>query len=291
MQDSQEIKGVVVEEYDDRVILSTIDGEQEIMREKIKELIFDRDDQNYINLAEYYQERKAYEKSYYYYKKALEINPSFKKAREGILYVSNKINNSDEVSKISHVKKLNETTILLEKGLDAETSAGITEELKHQIGITIEEKNGLLLFKQILAGSPADKAGLRERDTLIAIWAKATRYMNPTDIYSKFLSNSTKGLHITYGRIIKVKLPNKKIFLGDLLGARLEFILLEGLTVKEVKKNSPASLAGICKNDIILEIDKTPIRYVPINTILEKIAKKKGATVEFLIKRDTIIWK
>ena len=47
MGDEKRVKGVVVEDYDDRIVLSTIDGEKSIMKQKIERILYDMDEQNF----------------------------------------------------------------------------------------------------------------------------------------------------------------------------------------------------------------------------------------------------
>ena len=80
MNEGEELKGVVVEEYDDRIMLSTIDGEKQVMRKDIKKVIFDLEEQNLTSIGDFYQDNKRFEKAAYYYKRALIVNPNYKKA-------------------------------------------------------------------------------------------------------------------------------------------------------------------------------------------------------------------
>ena len=41
LKDKSQVKGIVVEEYNDRIVISTEYGESEMMKEEIKKIIYD----------------------------------------------------------------------------------------------------------------------------------------------------------------------------------------------------------------------------------------------------------
>ena len=63
MKDGKEVKGIVLEEYKDRMLISTVDGERSLMKEEIKELYFDTEEQNLIKLAEQARDKGDFVKS------------------------------------------------------------------------------------------------------------------------------------------------------------------------------------------------------------------------------------
>ena len=51
-KEGKELKGIIVEDYKDRIIFSTIDGQITVLKSDVKELYFDTEEQNLIKLAE-----------------------------------------------------------------------------------------------------------------------------------------------------------------------------------------------------------------------------------------------
>ena len=47
-------KGIVVEKYNDRVVLSTVDGEVEVKDSDIKDIIYDRREDNLVKLGDFH---------------------------------------------------------------------------------------------------------------------------------------------------------------------------------------------------------------------------------------------
>ncbi|MDD5136859.1 MAG: nickel pincer cofactor biosynthesis protein LarC, partial [Candidatus Omnitrophica bacterium] len=65
--EGEEIKGIVLEDYKDRIIMSTVSGEKTILKDDIKELYFDEEEDNLIKLAEQAKERRDYIRALTYY--------------------------------------------------------------------------------------------------------------------------------------------------------------------------------------------------------------------------------
>jgi tetratricopeptide (TPR) repeat protein len=75
MKSRERVKGVVVEEYSDRVRISTMEGEREILKNGIERIVYDLEEQNLTNLADFYMDRGMYKMAYHYYEQALNVNP------------------------------------------------------------------------------------------------------------------------------------------------------------------------------------------------------------------------
>jgi len=86
LKDGKEVKGIVVEEYADRVVISTYEGEQMLPKSDIDNIEYDFVEQNLVKLGDRYKERHEFEKAYFYYEKAIKTNPDYKVARERMNY-------------------------------------------------------------------------------------------------------------------------------------------------------------------------------------------------------------
>src|SRR3989344_4991561 len=107
-KDGAELKGIVVEDYKDRIVFSTADGEVTIMKSDIGELIFDTEEDNLMKLAEQAQDRKDYLTAYGYYDMAAKINPESKRAKDGIVFLQGYLFRKAEADKADAVKRQGE---------------------------------------------------------------------------------------------------------------------------------------------------------------------------------------
>ena len=74
------------------------------------------------------------------------------------------------------------------------------------------------------------------------------------------------------------------------MGLKLD-ILNDGLTVVEVKDESPASNTGIKVGDLIVEVNGMPTRYLPLNEVIKMIEVKDEDPVLFTLQRDLTVWR
>ncbi len=82
LKNEKEIKGLVVERYADRIILSTEKGEIPILLSGIKKIDYDDAEQNFMQVGRAYEAENKYGEALAYYEKALEANPNFEEAKK-----------------------------------------------------------------------------------------------------------------------------------------------------------------------------------------------------------------
>ena len=63
LADGKEEKGIVVEEYGDRIVISTYEGEKTILKKNIRTMNFDLPEQNLSKLGDNAVAKREYEKS------------------------------------------------------------------------------------------------------------------------------------------------------------------------------------------------------------------------------------
>ncbi len=291
MRNNERLKGVVVEEYKDRVVLSTVDGEREILRNRIRNIIFDLEEQNLVSLGDFYQDQGIFRKAYYYYGKALELNPDYKRAKEGLNYVGTHIQQTGRMKKLSHIQRLNEQA-KWEKGIfTSSDSESMEEEIKNNLGIVLKNVKESFEISNVVFRSPAAKAGLHKGDVMLAVWGRSISYMPPNEVLEKLVAPGVMDIQMTFGRRIMMNLPNVSGGYDDLLGAKLGFSGMEGLIVKEVYTGGVAAKSGMKKGDVVTKVQGQPTRYMPMHDVIRTINSRKGDTIFLEIKRDVVLWK
>lgn len=289
LKNDETLKGVVVEEYKDRIVLSTISGEKQVMRGEIEQLIYDREEQNLVSLAEHCQDRGEFIKAYYYYNRALTINPDYKKARKGLNYVGIYVVNSGRKRKLDHVERLNAGERERQGKAKGENKEK-REKVRDVLGLSLSDNDGNVIISDVVIGSPASKSAIKKGDTLLSLWARAVSYMEPEDIMDKLLS-PVMDVQMTIKRSYKLNLKNASIKYGNLAGIKFGYSEMEGMVVKGVAESSPSETAGIKKDDIISTIGGRDVRYMGIKEADQVINSSSDGFVVISVKRDMIIWK
>ncbi|MFH1349468.1 MAG: DegQ family serine endoprotease [Pseudomonadota bacterium] len=180
----------------------------------------------------------------------------------------------------------------------------ITPELKEKLDL--KDERGALVA-DVTSGGPADKAGIKRGDVIIAFDGKEIKEMNELPlIVASTPVDKTVGVEVIrkgrkesfkvkIGRLEEGKEAEAAVEQKSDLGMTLEEITPElarqfglseksGLVVVQVKENSPAVEAGIRRGDFILELDQEPIRN--LDEYAKKIKQyKKDDTLLLLIRR------
>ena len=181
----------------------------------------------------------------------------------------------------------------------------ITPELREKLDL--KDQHGALVA-DVSPGGPADKAGIERGDVIVAFDGKAVKEMNelPLLVGSTSVGKKVKVGVIRDGRekTIEVKLgrleeaaavsapeEETRMDLGMVVeeispenSRRYNLDRDEGLVVVRVESNSPAGEAGVRPGDLILEIDRKPVRS--LSDYREMISGfEEGDTILFLVRR------
>lgn len=295
--EGKEIKGIVIEEYKDRLVFSTADGEINLMKSDVRDLVFDSEEDNLIKLAEQARERRDYQKSYSYYNMALKKNPDSKPARDGIVFLQGYLFRKDEVRKEDDIKRREEFerygSLIPSVKSEEDELREAEEKLRTSLGMTLETRGGFTFIENVARNTPAYNAGIRNDDILVAVWARLTGYMPLKDVLSLLLEKPSIELKCTIERNVGVvKNRSWGIFSkpNDLIGASfsMEF---DGLTIAYIKEGGPADKAGLKKSDLITAIDGKPTRYMPLKDAIKIIRSSKSNYVKFTLRREILIWR
>lgn len=284
-KDDKELKGIIVEDYADRIILSTFAGEKAVMKSDIKELYFDSEEDNLIKLGELAREKGDYIKAFVYYDKAFKMNPDSKRAKDGLVFLQGYLFKQDVARKEAAVERHNEFERLGAGGAliksDEEKYKENIQKLKNTAGITLSQKGGVTEIENVIKNSPAHEAGIRKGDLLIAVWGRLVGYLSPEGMVETLLEKNSIETKCTIQRGVDVA--------PGLIGADFR-MLFDGLTVTGVKNNSPAAASGLKEGDLIVGIDAHSTRYMPLKQALELMKGSKNKTVRLTFRREVIMW-
>ena len=288
-KDGKELKGIVVEDYKDRVILSTADGETTVMKSDIGELYYDSEEDNLIKLAQQAKDKKEYMKSFVYYDKVLKMDQNSKAAQDGVVFLQAYLFRKEEAQKEDDVKKReaieNYGAAIPTELTDEEKDKKAAESLKKLIGVSLRTEDGFPVVDSVALRSPADEAGIKKGDRIMAVWARLTGYLSPREVSAMLLDKPSPELKITIERVSDLEFKY-----GNATGASLS-MEFDGLTVSGVKDPSPAVRAGIKKGDLITAIDGQSTRYMPLKKAMDIIKQTKERHVVFNIKKEAVIWR
>ncbi len=290
MRNNDRVKGVIVEDYKDRIVIRTVEGEKQIMKKDIRRIMFDMEEQNLTSLGDFHQDMGRYIEAYYYYERALEVNPDYKKAREGFNYVGAYLHQTGRRLKLDHIRRRQEEERWKE-GVPLPAESAQVKQVRDSLGIVLKDVKGTFEIADVVPDSPAVKAGIRKGDILLATWGRNISYMRPGEVMAKLVNSGIMDVRATIERSFMLELGNSSINYSDLLGAQLRYSEMEGLMVEKVVAGGAAEAAGIKEGDILLEIQGESTRYMPFKDVARIINSRKRDTLSLKIKRDVVVWK
>lgn len=283
--DGKEVKGIIVEDYKDRVVLSTVNGEKVIMKSDIDELYYDNEEDNLIKLAEQSKEKRDYIKALTYYDMAFKANPDSKAAKDGLVFLEGYLFRKEQSQKEDDVRKREDLEgQMSQKSVEPPKVEEMSEKvarLRKTLGLVLTMKGGFPCIESIKPRSPAEDAGLREGDRIRAIWARLTGYMNLEEVIDALLDKPSLEIKCTIDRVINIEYPVDASFSME----------PQGLTVSSVPEDGRSYAAGLKKGDMVTEIKGNSTRYLPLRRAVNVMKGPRGKSIGLTVQRETLIWR
>ncbi len=182
----------------------------------------------------------------------------------------------------------------------------VTPELKDKLNLP-DEKGALV--SDVVSRGPADKSGIKRGDVIVSFDGKPIResrelpyivastpvdktvpvevIRNREKLRSEVRVGELKTAEEQFQQMPKGE-PDFGLTLQEItpeLAKQYDLAETSGLIIVNIENNSPAAEADLRSGDIILEIDRTPIKSIA--AFNRKIRQyKKGSTILFLVNRE-----
>ncbi len=289
LRDRERVMGLVVEEYKDRIIVSTPDGEREIMKRDIREMKYDLEEQNHTQKGNVYRDRGMYFDAYQEYARALDINPEYKPAREGLDHIGAIIQLLGRKMREDHVERMNIERDWRMRA--AGPDGGLSERFVSAVGFSVVPFGINFKVEDVRPLSPASRAGIKEGDVIIALWGRLVGYKSPEEFMSDVIYPQVREVKFVVDRDKEIEVSDSQGGPAGLIGARLSYDDEEGFRVSAAEPEGRASASGIRYGDVVVAVDGKSTRYMRQEEMLEKLEEKKGSTVTLTVRRDISVWK
>ena len=292
LHSNERIKGLVVENHEDRVVLSTVDGEVVFFRSDITQIDFDDTEYSLLDLARELEKKKKWDIALSYYERALKINPLLDKARQAALGIRSRIWSTQSRGPVDEVAKQQEIQDAWRANVDiskiAERKKVSDEQLLwKRLKVRLKQHEDWLVLDKVQVGSAVFKQGLRKQDELVSLDGKSLRYLNEETVTRRLIEPRFSSAVVQVRRRIRIPLSAKANRLRDLgFRIRQEY---NGLTVTYVEPGSFADKNGLKKMDIISMINQEKTRYLPLKEGVKIIESSSGPTLDLIIRRSMTI--
>ncbi|MEO0094021.1 MAG: DegQ family serine endoprotease [candidate division WOR-3 bacterium] len=182
----------------------------------------------------------------------------------------------------------------------------VTEDIREAMGLA---ESGGVLIRDVVAGTPAEKVGLKPGDVITKFDGKK---ITGVEQFRRIVAETKPGTTVkiefirdSERRTIEVKLAEypeevaatevekaeEKHWLGIIVrdlkpSEQKELGLKQGVLVEEIKEDSPAAEAGIQEGDVIIKINREPVNDTKdFNRIARRLAKSQKPIL-FQLKRE-----
>lgn len=284
LSDKSTLKGIVVEDYVDRVVFSTIDGEKEILKTDIIHIEYDETADNLMSLGDAAHKNGYYKAALKYYMMAQAINPNMASLESKIYHTETIIYKTPELRKREHLALKNEIISGETPSFPTMDDSSRKGELLKQLGIKISRrKHGRFYIDELTDASVFRKAGIRKGDAIVAVWSRLCDYLTLEDISKLLLDKREAMMLVTVERTIV--LPK-----GATFDAKLE-MQWEGVMVDTVTENSDADRVGLRVRDNLVAIDGDSIRYAPLKDVVRMLTEDSADRKKVTIRRKLNVFK
>jgi C-terminal processing protease CtpA/Prc len=291
LKNGKEIKGLVVEEHADRIILSTEGGEIPVLRKGIKDIAYDEPAQNFMQIGKTYEKENKLREALAYYEKALELKPGFEEAETAAQGLKNRFWASSTEGPRSEVEKQQvlydawgsgrSFEELMEKGRAEESSA-----LKERLGIGLEKKGDWVRAASVEFKKDAALAGLKKGDRLVSADGRSLRYLSVDAVTKELLLPRYTSFMLEFERDCQLTKPEGQNRIGALgLDLKLEY---QGIVIRSVKSESAAARAGLKEKDLVVKVNNEATRYLPIQKVIRGIEGPDDKTV-LTVRRTALL--
>ena len=293
LKNGKDLKGLVVEEHEDRILLSTANGEIPVLRRGIREIEYDDPAQNFSQIGRAYEDKQRWPEALSYYEKALELDPDQEEAKKAEARVRNLFWAKSAVGPVNEIEKkqaLYETWGKwdLSSSKKSSLSASSSDPLLKDLGVRLSKKGDWVRLSEVFSKKDAASSGLRKNDRLVSADGNSLRYLSVAAVREKLLSPRFSNFTLEYDRECRLAKTGFEKELHE-FGFTLK-LEARGTVVSSIKPSSAASRAGFAMNDTVVEVNGTSMRYLPLAKLMAVIQKDPAATeAGFTVRRSVLL--
>lgn len=292
LKNGKGIKGLVVEEHEDRIILSTEKGEIPILRKGIHNIQYDDPAQNYLQVGKAYEKDGKLGEALAFYEKALEVNPNLEEARKASVGVRNQFWATSAEGPRDEVEKQQVIYDSWGQGLPIEDliKKGEIEQQKivrANLGVTLEKKGDWVQLGMVDPKNEAGLAGLKKNDRLVSIDSQSLRYLGIDAVAKKMIVPRLSHFLLEFERDCFLHKAPVKINLKQ-MGLKFK-LTYEGLIVHAVIPQGPAEKAGLKEEDLLIRVNGEATRYMPLQKVMRLLQNSADDRIVFTVRRTALL--
>ncbi|RKY41318.1 MAG: hypothetical protein DRP85_06665 [Candidatus Makaraimicrobium thalassicum] len=290
LKGGKRVKGLILDEFRDRITLSTAEGEKTIKRSDIRSAVYDSEEKALIREGENQLTKGHYIKAYYLYEKALRFNPDLERARERLHYIRGYLETEARRDVIRSI-------VTRREGSGNAGEKTPVRRVADELGLVLAPGAKYVRIEKIMGSNPSGRgAELRPGDRIVAVCGEMTAYMDVDEVAGILLVPGE--IRFAIERTVVPELSSAGALFDGLLFSRYKKIVGAGLklrnrgvTVNSITPGGPFEAAGIRKGDLLHRINGKNTRYMPLSEVTGIIKKNQNKKIEIVIRRDITFWR
>jgi len=289
LKDGKRMKGLILDEYSDRVVFSTVEGEKTIMKSDIRSAVYDSEAKAMMQKGRNQQKKGQHIKAYYTYEKVLELDPGLEEARQRYNYLRRFLETKLKRDIVDDVRARGER----EKGAE---SIDPLREARDELGIVLVPGEKFVRVGKVLdRNDTVTRSGIREGDRIVSVWGEMAAYLDPDEVAGMMLSSREIKVEIERTAVVGFSGAGGGFFsrlfkrYGNIIGASVG-MKKKGLMVRGVHPGGAFDKAGIREGDLLCRIGGKNTRYVSMPKIVDLIIKDRAKDVEIVFSRNIVFW-
>jgi len=288
LKNKQEVRGVIVEEFADRYVVKTLEGEKPIMKAQAAAVKYDDPELSYYQLGRDLQRVGRLHEALTAYQKAVELRPSFRAAEEAVFSVQRTLDRQDEPQLMAEVHQKQAVLEQAGKPLSgqfvAQLSQGpaVFDVFEKRFGVFFRLQGDWVVVSGVQPKSAAAFADLRAGDRVVAVSGEPLGHLKAAEAAQRLEAHGNE-LQLSIEREVTLERP--RVGRADRWGLQTD-LGYDGLRISRVDSGGPAQ--GRCQvGDFVVALNHQPTRYMAMTEAERRMSE--GDSMILVVQRQVFI--
>ena len=288
LKDKQEVRGVIVEEFADRYVVKTLEGERPIMKAQAVAVKYDDRELSYYQLGRDFQRVGRLHEALKAYQKAVELRPGFQAAEEAVFSVQRTLDRQDEPQLMAEVRQ--KQGVLEQEGkplsgqsvAQLEQGPGLFDVFEKRFGVAFRLEGEWVVVSGVRPKSAAASADLRSGDRVVAVSGEPLGHLMAAEAAQRLEAHGNE-LQLSIER--EVVLDRPLAGQAGRWGMQMD-LGYDGLRISRVDSGGPAQ--GRCRvGDFVVAVNHQPTRYMAMAEAERRMSE--GHSLVLTVQRQIFI--
>ena len=288
LKNKQEVRGVIVEEFADRYVVKTLEGEKPILKAQAAAVKYDDPELSYYQLGRDLQRVGRLHEALTAYQKAVELRPSFQAAQEAAFSVQRTLDRQDEPQLMAEVHQKQALLEQAGKPLSGQSVAQLKRGpdlfgvFERRFGVAFRSEGDWVVVSEVRPKSAAASADLRTGDRVVAVSGEPLGHLKAAEAAQRLEAHGNE-MQLSIEREVTLERPRAEQ--AGRWGLQMD-LGYDGLRISRV--DSGGSAQGRCRvGDFVVAVNHQPTRYMAMAEAERRMSE--GHSLVLTVQRQIFI--